>query len=180
VDDTNSGSGNRSYQAFITTPNTIASSNVVTVNWSSPTPSPTPVPLMGNVADNAQRSIGGTANVVDGSLSSEWVGTHKFTLVFSWSQPVTIHRIVVWDRSQNSPDNNQINKIAINLSNGVSWNLDMESGGRRCVNLTFGDQTVTSVTIHPDDASGNNGLKEVEIWAVDGNQSSGNSCTNNK
>ena len=33
-------------------------------------------------------------------------------LDLSWAFPVTIHRVVVWDRKQNPSDNNQIKKTS--------------------------------------------------------------------
>ncbi len=100
-------------------------------------------------------------------------------LNFSWDQPVTTNHIIVWDRSQNSPDNNQINKLKIGFSDGTSMqDLDMVSGGPRCVDVVFPSKTVTRVQLIPTDASGSNGYKEVEIWATGGLQYSGNSCSN--
>jgi hypothetical protein len=88
-----------------------------------------------------------------------------------------VSRILVWDRPQNSPDNQQINKLIITLSNGWSKRFDMVSGGPRCIDVTLSSpQTITSVTLKADDASGNNGLSEVEIWV--GPKTGGPSCSN--
>lgn len=54
--------------------------------------------------------------------------------------------------------------------------MDMTSGGPRCFDVTFAARTVTSVTLEPYDASGTNGLKEIEVWATSGQQYSNNSC----
>ncbi|HEY1391670.1 MAG TPA: serine/threonine-protein kinase [Ktedonobacterales bacterium] len=148
----------------------------------TPTATPTPIILSGNLAPQASRSAGSGA-VVDGSLSTEWIGGHgsSSSITFSWSVSVTIHRIVVWDRSQSGSDNNQINLLGVSFSDGSgNSSIDMISGGPRCANINFSDKTVRWVTIYPNDASGNNGYKEIEIWATTGPQSSGNSCSNSR
>lgn len=142
-----------------------------------PIAAPPGVTLTGNIASRATLSASSATAAVDGSLSSEWLGGHKFTLTMTWSESVTIHRIVVWDRTQNSPDNSQINQLTVNFSDGSSIaNIDMTSGGPRCADVRFAARTVTSVTLVPVDASGTNGLREVEIWATSGEQTSNNSC----
>lgn len=149
-----------------------------------PTPTSTPVVLSGNVADQASLSPSGTGAVIDENLSTQWVGGHGpgATITFSWSVPVTIHHIIVWDRPQNSPDNNQINLLGISMSDGaVSHNINMDSGGPRCADITLAsNHTVTSVQVYPWDSSGNNGYSEIEIWATTGPQSSGLSCSNSQ
>jgi len=148
---------------------------------STPTPTPTPTPMTGNIAPLASRSPDGpgSQNAFDGDLATFWVEGlgHQFNLVLSWTNPVTINRIIVWDRPQNSPDNNQINTLLVTLSNGMSKHFGMDSAGRRCIDISLSSpQTVGSVTLKADDASGNNGLSEVEIWV--GSKSSGPTCTN--
>ena len=147
-----------------------------------PTATPTPIILVGNLAPQASRSAGSGA-VVDGNLGTEWIGGHgsASSITFSWPVAVTIHRIVVWDRSQSSSDNNQINLLGVNFSDGSgNSSIDMISGGPRCADINFSNKTVTWVTIYPNDASGNNGYKEIEIWAISGPQSSGNYCSNTR
>jgi hypothetical protein len=144
------------------------------------TPTATRTPLTGNIAPRANRSRdgSGSANAFDGNLSTFWVEGlgHRFTLTLSWPDPANVGRIIVWDRPQNSPDNNQINQLLITLGNGMSKRFDMESGGRRCVDVTLSPpQTITSVTLLADDASGGNGLSELEIWV--GPKTSGASCS---
>lgn len=122
-------------------------------------------------------SPGSAAAAVDGNLSTEWLGGHKFTLTLTWNSSATIHRIVVWDRTQNNPDNSQINLLRIIFSDGSTLeNLDMTSGGPRCVDVNFGARSATSVTFQPYDASGTNGLRDIEVWATTGPQYSNNSC----
>lgn len=88
-----------------------------------------------------------------------------------------INRIIVWDRPQNSPDNNQINTLLVTLSNGMSKYFGMDSAGRRCIDISLSSpQIVDSVILSAADASGNNGLSEVEVWI--GNKSGGPTCSN--
>lgn len=143
--------------------------------------SPTATPVMGNVAPQSGRTPNGinSGNAFDGNLSTFWTDGlgHKFTLTLSLPGTVTINRIIVWDRPQNSPDNNQINALVISLGNGISKRFDMVSQGPRCIDVTLSSpQTVSSVTLRVDDGSGNNGLSEVEIWA--GPKTSGPTCSN--
>lgn len=150
--------------------------------WAAPTPVPTQpgATLVGNIASLATLSNPSATAAVDGNLSTEWIPGHKFNgqpLTLSWPQPVEIHRVVVWDRAQSGSDNNQINNMNVRFSDGSQLSaMDMTSGGPRCFDVTFGARTVTSVTLEPYDASGTNGLKEVEIWATTGSQYSNNSC----
>ena len=50
--------------------------------------------------------------------------------------------------------------------------------GPRCADVTFPAKTVTRLHIIPVDASGNNGFREVEVWATSGPQYSNNTCVN--
>jgi hypothetical protein len=148
---------------------------------------PTPIPTFpgthysGNVAPDAMLSPGGAQAVIDGNLQTEWVGGHMVELDLSWPFPVTIHRIVVWDRKQSPTDNNQINKLKLVFSDGTeTGSIDMISEGPRCADVTIPVKTVTWLHIVPVDASGNNGYREVEVWATTGPQYSNNTCVNKK
>jgi hypothetical protein len=135
-------------------------------------------PPSGNVAPGASRSPDGigSGNAFDGNLSTFWILGHAFTERLSFTR-TNVNRVIVWDRPQNSPDNNQINALIITLSNGWSKRFDMQSGGARCIDVTISPaQSIDSVTLKADDASGGNGLSEVEIWA--GSKTSGPSCSN--
>jgi pyruvate/2-oxoglutarate dehydrogenase complex dihydrolipoamide acyltransferase (E2) component len=137
--------------------------------------------VSGNIASRASRSPDGinSSYAFDGNLSTFWTNGlgHGFTLTLRWPDPMTINRIIVWDRPQNSPDNNQINALIVTLSNGVNKRFGMDSGGRRCIDINLPSaQTVNSITLKADDASGNNGLSEVEVWV--GSKNSGPSCSN--
>lgn len=149
------------------------------------TPSPTattpPPSFAGNVAPQSQRSPDGigSSNAFDGNLSTFWTDGlgHRFTLTLSLPGTKTVYRILVWDRPQNSPDNNQINALLVTLSNGMSKTFGMDSMGNRCIDITLSPpQSISSVTLKADDASGNNGLGEVEIW--DGPKTGGLGCGN--
>jgi hypothetical protein len=122
---------------------------------------------------------GGAQAVVDGNLQTQWIGGHMVELDLSWAFPVTIHRVVVWDRKQSSSDNNQINKLKLIFSDGTSTgSIDMVSSGPRCADITLPVKTITWLHIVPVDASGNNGYSEVEVWAISGPQYSNNTCVN--
>jgi hypothetical protein len=54
----------------------------------------------------------------------------------------------------------------------------MISQGPRCVDVTFPAKMVNWLHIIPVDASGNNGLREVEAWTTTGPQYSQNTCVN--
>lgn len=141
-----------------------------------PIPVPTGTTLVGNIALLASLPSDARA-AVDGSLGTQWIGGHAFRLTLTWSQPATIHRVVVWDRSQSDSDNNQINMLQLRFSDGsVIAPMDMTSGGPRCIDVTFSSKTITSMTIEPVDQSGNNGLREVEVWATTGQQYSNSTC----
>ncbi|HEX8731507.1 MAG TPA: serine/threonine-protein kinase [Ktedonobacterales bacterium] len=150
----------------------------------TPTPTPTPIVYTGDIALYASLTSPHASVpriVADGSLSQQWVCCHPVSVTLSWPGPQTIHRVVVWDRDQNSPDNNQINLLQIQFSNGQVINsIDMASGGPRCADVNFPAMTVTSVTVTGTDSSGTNGFKEIEVWATTGLQSSGNVCSNVK
>jgi len=155
------------------------SSNYVTINVTAPQPPP-PGPT-GNLARNARREPDGigSGNAFDGNLSTFWTNGlgHHFNLRLTLAETATVNRIIVWDRPQNSPDNQQINKLIISLSNGWSKRFDMISGGPRCIDVTLSSpQRIAWVNLKADDASGNNGLSEVEIWA--GSKTTGISCSN--
>jgi hypothetical protein len=146
---------------------------------------PTPIPtqpgdtLAGNIAPVASRDRAGSEAAVDGNLTTQWVGQNKQMLGLSWSRLAMIRRIVVWDRTQNSPDNSQVNQLDIHFSDGtIIRNLDMISGGPRCVDVSFPKKAVTWINLVPSDASGNNGYGEVAVWATSGPQSSSNACSN--
>ncbi len=145
-----------------------------------PTNTPRPA-FVGNIAPRAQRSPDGigSGNAFDGDLSTFWTDGlgHRFSLTLSLPGTFDVSRILVWDRPQNSPDNQQINEIVISLSNGWSKRFDMISGGPRCIDVTLASpQTIASVTLQADNASGNNGLSEVEIWV--GPKTGGPTCSN--
>src|SRR5438105_424457 len=104
---------------------------------------------------------------------------HLSTLLVLRPFPVTIHRVVVWDRKQSSSDNNQINKLKLSFSDGTATgSINMISLGPRCADVTFTQKTITWLHIFPVNESGNNGLREVEVWATTGTQYSNNTCVN--
>jgi hypothetical protein len=147
-----------------------------------PLPTNTPVPVFtGNIAPRTSRVPDGIGSnsAFDGALSSFWTDGlgHSFSLELRLPDPMTINRILVWDRPQNSPDNNQINALTVKLSNGVEKRFGMDSQGARCIDVVLSSpQEVSSVRLIADDASGNNGLSEVEIWV--GSKTDGPTCSN--
>ncbi|HSX36114.1 MAG TPA: hypothetical protein VLH84_04245 [Patescibacteria group bacterium] len=139
----------------------------------------TPPTPANNIAYLAARDHGGSDAVVDNDLSTTWLGGHPSPLGFVYAQPVTIQDVTVFDRAQNSPDNNQINKVSLAFSDGtVINNVDMVSGGPRCADISFPAKTITWVNVLPTDSSGNNGYREIQIWDTAGVVSSPNNCVN--
>src|SRR5205085_1342304 len=97
------------------------------------------------------------------------VGGNKVPLGFVFANPVTIQSVVVFDRKQNNPDNNQINTAELVFSDGtIITGIDMTSGGPRCAEVDFSPKQVSWVNVVPTDASGNNGYSEVQIWDTTG------------
>lgn len=133
--------------------------------------------LANNLAPSALLDHPGASAAVDGDLNTEWVGGNKVPLGFVFPSPVTIQSVVVFDRKQDNPDNNQINKAELVFSDGtVVTNIDMTSGGPRCAEIDFPAKTVSWVNVVPLDASGNNGFSEVQIWDTSGSVYSQNNC----
>jgi len=136
--------------------------------------------FQGNIAPRCNRTPDGIGsnNAFDGNLSTFWTDGlgHQFTLELRLPDPMEVSRIIVWDRPQNSPDNNQINALIIRLSNGLEKRFDMNSQGARCIDVTLTPQVISSVTLKAHDSSGNNGLSEVEIWV--GPKTGGPTCSN--
>ncbi len=148
--------------------------------FTPPTPIPTQPgdPFTGNIAPVAFLYPYGTSSLVDGNLNTEWVGGHgsSSNVYLSWSTPVSINRVVVWDRAGNTGSNG-INSVTLTFSDGtIATNIDMTSAGPRCAEIRFPDKTVTWVGVLPWDTSGDNGFREIEVWATTGQQYSDNSC----
>lgn len=146
---------------------------------------PTPIPTVaethyaGNVGPDATISPGSAGAVIDGSVQTEWIAGHMVGFALRWAFPVTVHRIVIWDRKQSATDNNQINKLKFSFSDGTATgSIDMISDGPRCADVTFPPKNITSLQVIPVDASGNNGYSEIEVWATTGPQYSNNTCVN--
>lgn len=161
-----------------TAPTSTSTSIPTPIQVPTPTSTNTPVPVSGNIAQLGELNPNsGSANVLDGDLGTFWEIGHAFTLTFLWSETVTVDRIIVWDRPQDSPDNNQINRLRITLSDGQSKLFDMVSQGPRCIDVIVDSQTlIDSITLVAEDASGGNGLSEVEIWS--GPKTTSLECTN--
>lgn len=151
-----------------------------TVQQQLPTATATPS-FQGNIAPLANRSPDGIGsnNAFDGNLSTFWVDGlgHGFKLTLTLPGTFEVSRILVWDRPQNSPDNQQIHQLAISLSNGWSKTFEMISDGPRCIDVTLSTpQLLSFVILEAKVASGNNGLSEVEVWV--GPKTSGPGCSN--
>src|SRR5258708_5156138 len=67
--------------------------------------------IANNVAYLARLDHPSALAAIDGDLNTEWVGGNKVPLGLVFSTPQTIQSVVVFDRQQNNPDNNQINKL---------------------------------------------------------------------
>ncbi len=130
-----------------------------------------------NYAPLALRDSTGSSAVVDDNLGTEWIGGNKKPLGFVFDSPKQIKSVVIFDRNQSSMDNNQINKSKVVFSDGtVINNIDMTSGGPRCAQVDFPAKAVNWVNVLPDDASGNNGFREIQIWGSDGAVNHNNNC----
>lgn len=130
-----------------------------------------------NIASVATLDHQGASNAVDDNLSTEWISGHQVPLALLYASPVTVQKIVVFDRNQSSSDNNQINKIQLVFSDGTVINdIDMTSGGPRCADVTIPAKQVSWINVVPTDASGNNGYRDIQIWDTGGSVVSQNNC----
>lgn len=137
----------------------------------------TPPTPANNIAPYATRDQSGSDAAADDNLSTDWIAGHAKPIGFVFDEPRTIKDVVVFDRSQSSTDNNQINKIQLVFSDGTVVNdIDMTSGGPRCAEVAFPEKTVSWVNVVPTDSSGNNGYKDVQIWDTAGTVASQNNC----
>lgn len=150
----------------------------------TPTASPTPPPLTGNVITVASFSpSGGETTLWDGitctiGCSNQWVTGHQVPLTITLPQPTKLVRILIWDRPQSSPDNNQINTLKLTVGSRQAI-FDMNSQGFRCIDVTISGTEITdTIVAQPWDASGQNGFSEIEIWAS--SKTSGPTCSNFK
>jgi hypothetical protein len=151
--------------------------------FTAPTPIPTPpgTVFSGNVAPHAYIDPAGTEAIVDGSLSSAWVGVPAGplgtnTVTMSWAAPVTINRITLWDLEP-SPTGGSIYRAMLAFSDGTVAH-EIELG--LCRVVTFPAREVAWLKIIPSDTSDPPhllGLREVEVWATTGPQFSDNSCS---
>jgi hypothetical protein len=134
----------------------------------TPTPSPTPTPRVGNVAPLANITGGsGCGSVLtDGSLS----GTcHAGSYIqFSWNTSVQVHKVLLFN-------DGGVNWFEMRMSDGSFFKVDF-GGPNTCVQVEFSPRDVTWVRIDFTDGIPST-MKEIEIWATAGPQSSGNSCS---
>ncbi|MBN8595701.1 MAG: S8 family serine peptidase [Anaerolineae bacterium] len=151
---------------------------------------PTPIPTQpgsifaGNIAPFAYvEPTSASSAIVDGNLATEWVGGHKAASTFSlsWGAPTEVHRLVVWDRAYSANESQGINSILLAFSDGTTTsNIDLGSLGPRCADITFPARTITWVRVIPVDSNGNNGFREIEVYATTGQQYTNNTCVNPK
>lgn len=132
-----------------------------------------------NIVTSALRDSPDTQAVVDDNLDTQWIGGHKKPLGFVFESPKLIKSVVVFDRLQSPTDNNQNNKSKLVFSDGtIIADIDMGSGGPRCAQVTMPAKAYSWVNVVPDDASGNNGFREVQIWDTTGEVFSNINCIN--
>ena len=115
--------------------------------------------------------------IKDGSLATTWSGTfrsYESTVHMSWSDPATIHRIVIWDALANQ------NEIAIAFSDGtLITDISMDRLGRQCADISFPAKTVQWIQVIPFEyGSMTVGYEEIDVWATVGEQWSNNTCSN--
>jgi serine/threonine-protein kinase len=134
----------------------------------TPTPSPTPIPLVGNIAPLANIAGGGGCGSIltDGSLSAT---CHAGSYIqFSWSTTAQIHKMLLFN-------DGGVNWFEVRMSDGTFFRVDF-GGPNTCVQVNFSPRDVTWVRIDFTDGIPST-MKEIEIWATTGPQSSGLSCS---
>ncbi len=139
-----------------------------------PTSTPTSVPLVGNVARLASISGANSAGALTDENLSTTTGASQH-VTFTWSSPVPVHRVIIWnDRSRGG-----INWLDLRMSDGTDLRVDY-GGPNECVLVDFGARTVASMDFDFNDHDGGLELREIEIWATSGQQSSGLGCGNTR
>jgi murein DD-endopeptidase MepM/ murein hydrolase activator NlpD len=132
----------------------------------------------GNLAPLAYRDRAGSEAMVDGRLDTEWRANHTEGTGFSWSEPVDVRRVVVWDREE-GPDKFAIGRLAIAFSDGTAvQQIDMWPTSARCVDVTIPTKLVDWIVFYPTEGAAGHGYREIEIWASTGEQYSDNTCAN--
>ena len=118
----------------------------------------------------------GVDNIIDGSTlgypvddSAEWstIGGHAGSWAqITWASPVTINRVVLYDRP-NTDD--QITGGNLTFSDGSTVTVPSLNNGGAATTVTFTSRTVTSVRLNITSVSGstqNVGLAEMEAWGI--------------
>jgi hypothetical protein len=123
---------------------------------------------VGNVARLANITGGsGCGGVLtDGSLSAT---CHAGSYIqFSWNTSVQIHKVLLFN-------DGGVNWFEMRMSDGSFFRVDF-GGPNTCVQVEFGPRDVTWVKMDFTDGIPST-MKEIEIWATTGPQSSANSCS---
>ena len=100
----------------------------------------------------------------DGGRAGSW-------LTLSWAAPMTIDRIVLYDRPNG---NDQVTAGTLHFSDGSSLATGTLANGGTATTLTFSPRTVTSVQLTIDAVSANTlniGLAEIQVYGAPGGTS---------
>ena len=120
-----------------------------------PLPPPTEWDPTGNVARQAYIDPPAAGAIVDTSLAIYWLGgpgghAPTNTVAMSWPEPVTVHRMIMWDLEP-SPNGGNIYRVNLEFSDGTVAN-GAELGLCRAVN--FPAKEITGRKISPFDTTG--------------------------
>ena len=118
----------------------------------------------------------GVSKAVDGSLlgyptdpSKEWAtagGTAGSWIQLAWPSPVTVDRVVLYDRPNAS---DQITAGTLVFSDGTSVPVGSLDDSGDATTVTFAPRTVTTLRFEIDsvsNATANVGLAEIEVWGT--------------
>jgi LmbE family N-acetylglucosaminyl deacetylase len=156
----------------------------------SPTPSPTPPPGASNVAlqatasassetpatsQFASRAIDGVIDGYPGDYTREWatLGGHAGSwLTLAWSAPMTVDRIVLYDRLNL---NDQVTAATLRFSDGSTIATGVLPNAGSAATFSFTSRTITSVQLLIDAVSTstlNIGLAEIQVYGAPGSTQS--------
>ena len=117
----------------------------------------------------ASKAVDGVVAGYPGDYTREWAtvgGEAGSWLTLSWSTPMTIDRIVLYDRPN---ANDQVTAGTLHFSDGTTLATGSLANGGTAVTLTFSPRTVTSVQFVVDAVSPttlNIGLAETEVYGA--------------
>jgi hypothetical protein len=122
-----------------------------------------------NLADgqSAAKAIDGTPDGYPGDYTKEWAtvgGRASSWLQLTWSNPVTINRVVLHDRPNTS---DQITGGTLRFSDGTTVSVPSLPNGGTALTVNFSARSTTSLRFTATSVSastGNVGLAELQAW----------------